>query len=124
MKIREILSETIGKLSEPQQSASVGLHIYDDGQTWASDYSHYRLGLALASTDGKMVPQTDSESWIGKKKTAHPYTKEEADMLKRAYEAIGVRYHDINNGDLESQEIKTTNTKSPVAKKKKNKYGV
>jgi hypothetical protein len=124
MRVKEILSETIGEMPERHQSATVGLHIYDDGQTWASDYSHYRLGLALASTDGKMVPHTDSESWIGKKKSAHPYTKEEAEMLKRAYEAVGVRYHDVNNGDLESQETKSTNTASPVAKKKKNKYGV
>lgn len=124
MRVKEIISETTGKLPERHQSASVGLHIYDDGHTWASDYSHYRLGLALASTDGKMVPHTDKESWIGKRKSAHPYTSQEAEMLKRAYEAIGVRYTDVNNGDLESQEVKSTNSVSPVAKKKKNKYGV
>lgn len=124
MKINEIIIESVGELPERHQSATVGLHIYDDGHTWASDYSHYRLGLALASTDGKMVPHTDSASWIGKKKTAHPYTKEESDMLKMAYKAIGVRYHDVNNGDLESQEINDTNRVSPVAKPKKNQYGV
>lgn len=124
MKINEIIVESIGKLPERHQSPTVGLHIYDDGHTWASDYSHYRLGLALASTDGKMVPHTDSESWIGKRKTAHPYTKEESDMLKMAYKAIGVRYNDINNGDLESQEISGTNTVSPIAKPKRNQYGV
>jgi hypothetical protein len=124
MKIKEIISEDIGKLPERHQNATVGLHIYDDGHSWASDYSHYRLGLALASTDGKMIPHTDKESWIGKKKSAHPYTSIEAEMLKRAYEAIGVRYHDINNGDLISQEIKSTNKTSPVAKKKTNKWGV
>jgi hypothetical protein len=124
MKIQEIITEDLGKLPERHQSSSVGLHIYDDGHSWASDYSHYRLGLALASTDGKMVPHTDSESWIGKKKSAHPYTKLEAEMLKRAYEAIGVRYQDVNHGDLESQEIKGTNTVSPVAPIRRNKYGV
>ena len=124
MKIHEIIIESIGTVPERHQNATVGLHIYDDGHTWASDYSHYRLGLALASTDGKMVPHTDSASWIGKRKTAHPYTDVESEMLKRAYEAIGVRHHDVNKGDLESQEVKDTNTVSPVAKPKRNQYGV
>jgi hypothetical protein len=124
MKIHEIINEDIGKLPQRQQNATVGLHIYDDGHSWASDYSHYRLGLALASTDGKMVPHTDKESWIGKKKSAHPYTEVEAEMLKRAYEAIGVRYQDVNNGDLESQENNSVNTDSPVAPIRRNKYGV
>jgi hypothetical protein len=124
MKIHEIINEDIGKLPERHQNATVGLHIYDDGHSWASDYSHYRLGLALASTDGKMVPHTDSESWIGKKKSAHPYTKLEAEMLKRAYEAIGVRYQDVNNGDLKSQENTSVNSASPVARPRRNKYGV
>jgi hypothetical protein len=124
MKIHEIISEDLGKLPQRQQNATVGLHIYDDGHSWASDYSHYRLGLALASTDGKMVPHTDKESWIGKKKSAHPYTELEADMLKRAYEAIGVRYTDVNHGDLESQETDNINTASPVAPIRRNQYGV
>jgi hypothetical protein len=124
MKIHEIISEDLGRLPQRQQNATVGLHIYDDGHSWASDYSHYRLGLALASTDGKMVPHTDKESWIGKKKSAHPYTELEADMLKRAYEAIGVRYTDVNHGDLESQETDNINTASPVAPIRRNQYGV
>jgi hypothetical protein len=125
MRAREFIIENDeGHLSPRQQNPTVGLHTYDDGGTWASDYSLYRLGLAVASTNGNNQPTVDKSSWIGKRKSAHPYTKEEAKMLKKAYQAIGISHHDLNNGDLESRELNSTNTVSPVAKIKKNKFGV
>jgi hypothetical protein len=45
-------------------------------------------------------------------------------MLKQAYGAVGSHYEDLNGGDLRSQEMKSTNKVSPVASKKKNRYGV
>jgi hypothetical protein len=45
-------------------------------------------------------------------------------MLNLAYKAVGANVEDINRGDLRSQELKSTNKASPVAVKKKNKYGV
>jgi hypothetical protein len=73
-----------------------------------------RLGLALAATDGTFVPEVGTESWIGKNKSAHPYTKEEQQMLKMAYKAVGAKYQDLNNGDLESGEPPGGNDKSIV----------
>jgi hypothetical protein len=78
----------------------------------------------VASTDGKTVPDTDKESWVGKWKLAAPYTKVDQDMLERAYEAVGAKHEDLNHGDMRSQELEGTNKSSPVAPKKKNKYGV
>jgi hypothetical protein len=65
-----------------------------------------------------------AETYIGRKKTAYPYTKEEQDILKKAYKAVGVKYTDPNGGDMRSLELTDTNRTSPVAKPKKNKYGV
>jgi hypothetical protein len=70
------------------------------------------------------VPDTDKESWVGKWKIAAPYSQAEQDMLEKAYQAVGANYQDINDGDMRSQELKSTNKSSPVAKPKKNKYGV
>jgi hypothetical protein len=36
-------------------------------------------------------------------------------MLKQAYKAAGANYKDLNRGDLESQELDSTSTSSPVA---------
>ncbi len=72
----------------------------------------------------KTMPDIDPKSWIGKKKAAFPYTKEEADILKMAYKAAGASYTDLNHGDLESKELDSTYKTSPVSKQKRNKYGV
>ena len=125
MKINEVITEaTAGKLSKRQQQPTRGLNKFTDGDHWNSDYTLYRLGLAVAATDGKSVPETDKESWVGKWKVTAPYSQVDQDMLKKAYQAVGAEYEDINHGDMRSQELDSTLKQSPVAVKKKNKYGV
>ncbi len=124
MKIRDIINETMGDLKDRQRLPTRGLNKFSDGKKWNGDYTLYRLGLAVASTDGKTMPDVDEESWVGKWKVAAPYSKVDQDMLNLAYKAVGANVKDINHGDLRSQELKSTNKASPVAAKKKNKYGV
>jgi hypothetical protein len=126
MKIRDIVTEENkkGKITKRQQQPTRGLNKFTDGDHWNSDYTLYRLGLAVAATDGKTVPDTDKESWVGKWKVTAPYSQLDQDMLKQAYKAVGADYEDVNQGDMRSQELKSTNKASPVAKKKTNKYGV
>ena len=80
--------------------------------------------MAAASTDGDTTPNMSPESYIGRKKTAYPYTKADEKKLKKAYKIAGMKYTDPNKGDMRSLELDDTNTASPVAKPKKNKYGV
>lgn len=116
MRAHEFINEDKqGKISKRYQQASRGLHKFSDGDRWNGDYTLYRLGLAVAGTDGKNEPAMDKESWIGKSKLTAPYSQQEVDMLKIAYELAGADYEDLNHGDLRSQEVKSTNTKSPVA---------
>ena len=124
MKINEVIAESVGKITKRQQQATSGLNKFTDGDRWNGDYTLYRLGLAVASTDGKTVPDTDKESWVGKWKLAAPYSQADQDMLEKAYEAVGAKYEDLNNGDMRSQELEGTHKASPVAPRKKNKYGV
>lgn len=116
MRAREfVLEAKRGKITKRQGNASRGINKFTDGEHWNSDYKAYRLGLALACTDGKIAPDVDFESWVGRWKTAHPYTKEEQEMLKRAYDAVKVEHEDVNDGDMRSQELDSTYTVSPVA---------
>lgn len=124
MKIKDIIQESIGELKDRQRRATRGLNRFTDGKKWNSDYTLYRLGLALAATDGKTMPNVDEESWLGKWKLTAPYSQEEQDMLKLAYKAVHANHEDLNHGDLRSQEGPTIQKTSPVAKPKKNKYGV
>jgi hypothetical protein len=124
MKIKEIVLEQAGELKDRQRLAQRGMNKFSDAKKWNGDYTLYRLGLAVASTDGKTIPDVDDESWVGKWKLAAPYTQLEQDMLNLAYKAVDANVEDINHGDLRSQECDTINRVSPVSVKKKNKYGV
>jgi hypothetical protein len=127
MKIYEVISEaklTQKKISKRQNQASKGVNTFSDGEKASGDYTMNRLGMALAMTDGKSKPDIEAKSWIGKSKAAFPYTKEEQDMLKQAYKAVGAENKDLNKGNMNSMELEDTNKISAVAKVKKNKYGV
>jgi hypothetical protein len=116
MKINELITEVKnGKITKRQQQSTRGVHTYGDREKVSGDYTSYRLGMAVAGADGKTPVKIDSKSWAGKKKTAHPYSKVEQDMLKDAYKAVGADYKDLNNGDMNSEELDGTNTVSPVA---------
>lgn len=121
---KELLEASQKKITKRVQQATKGLNTYGDSEHISGDYVGYRLGLAVAGANGKDPIDMKAKSWIGKKKSTHPYTKEEQDMLKQAYKAVGASYHDLNNGDLESKELDSTHRVSPVAKPKRNKYGI
>ena len=116
MRINELLTEVkTGKMSKRQQQSTRGVNTFSDAERWNADYVAYRLGVALASTDGTTAPNVDAKSWIGKSKAAFPYSKVEQDMLKLAYKAVGAAYQDLNHGDMDSDELNSADTVSPVA---------
>mgnify|MGYP000485349467 FL=1 len=125
MKVYDIITEVAQpKPTKRQSQSSKGMNIYGDKEKADSTYVAFKLGQAMACTDGKTKPDIDAKSWHGKKKTVHPYTKEEQDMFVQAAKAVGADYTDLNHGDMRSLELDTTNKISPVAKIKTNKYGV
>jgi len=127
MKVSEVITEAKvkqAKMTKRQNQSTLGVNLFSDAEKANSDYVQFRVGMAAAATDGKTMPDIDAKSWIGKKKAAFPYTKEEQDILKIAYKAAGAKYDDLNNGDLASKELDSVNKTSPVAKPKRNKYGV
>jgi hypothetical protein len=125
MKVYDIITEVKQpKPTKRQSQSSKGMNIYGDKEKADSTYVAFKLGQAMACTDGKSKPEIDGKSWFGKKKTVHPYTKEEQDMFVQAANAVGADYTDLNHGDMQSRELDNTNKTSPVAKIKTNKYGV
>jgi hypothetical protein len=125
MRAKEFITEiSQSKITKRQDQSTAGLHTFSDAEHWNSDYVAYRLGMAAACTDGKTDPDMSAKSWIGKSKSTHPYSQADAEILKKAYKAVGATYKDLNNGDIHSKELDTTNKISPVASKKRNRYGV
>jgi hypothetical protein len=115
MRAREFISEdTVGKISKRNQNATVGLNKFRDQQFADRVYELNRVMMAVASTDGEITPEIDAESWAGRHDVAAPYTEIEQKMLEKAYQAVGSKHYDLNNGDLESKEHPAVHTKSPV----------
>lgn len=116
MRAKEFITEAFkGKMSHRQRMATRGLNKFTDGGDFDRMYMLNRVMMAVAATDGKTASTVPAESWIGKQNSAHPYTKEEQNMLDIAYDAVGiVKKQDLNNGDMNSEETKDTNSISPV----------
>ena len=90
MRATEFISESKkGKISTRQQQATRGLNIFSDTQ-YDRTYDLNRVMMAVACSDGVNPIDMNSESWVGKNNTAHPYTEIEQDMLNLAYKAAGI----------------------------------
>jgi hypothetical protein len=118
MRAREFIQEN-KKIAKRHQESSRGLHKVVDSfssmNDFGSDYTLYRLMMAAACTDGSYEPDVDPKSWIGMSKTNYPYSQADQNKLIKAYKKLGVKFNDINKGDLESCELESTYTRSPVA---------
>ena len=115
MRACEFITEQDGTIGTRRQNATVGLNVFGDAERTNSDYTLNRVMMAVAMADGSNTPiKMDAKSWVGKKRSAHPYTKIEQNMLKQAFKAAGADYKDLNNGDLDSEEHPEVNTASPV----------
>ena len=114
MRAREFVNESkMGKIAKRYQQSTRGLNVFPT-VNWDRGYDLNRVMMAVAATDGTFVPEMDSESWVGKRNTAHAYTDVEQQMLNKAYQAAGIKYKDLNKGDLDSKELESTNDKSPI----------
>lgn len=116
MRAHEFITESksVPDAPEHHHAPLTGLHRFADS-TYDRFYLLNRVMMAAASTDGKTEPYIDSDSWASRYNISHPYTQADADKLKMAYKAAGVKkFDDMTNGDLSSTEPKGTNSASPV----------
>jgi len=110
-----LIEKHVGKIGSRRQAATRGLTKFRDVGGYDRTYELNRVMMAVAAADGSSKPlDLDTESWAGRYNTAHPYTDEEAAMLKQALQATGSETHDLNSGDNRSQELESTHTHSPV----------
>jgi hypothetical protein len=115
MRAQEFVTEQVGKPGNRIQQATRGLNLFRDKRRTNSDYVLNRVMMAAACADGSDSPvEIEDMSWIGTRRSAHPYTKEEQKMLKQAYKAAGAEWQDLNHGDMDSKELESTNKQSPI----------
>ena len=115
MRAHEFVTEgKKGKISNRLQKSTRGLNVFHDAERANSDYVLNRVMMAVACSDGSSPIQMDMTSWAGKERTAQPYTEVEQNMLKQAYKAAGAKWRDINKGNMDSEELDSTNTVSTL----------
>lgn len=116
MKIKEIIEEGKLRIDSYHSLPNTRIHPTLDN---SSPYHSYRFGIALA---GSPKSKTDRDGPIGQKMTTISYTDADDQIVRHAEKEIGAKGKAITS--KKSHEHPDTNTTSPVAKKKKNKYGV
>lgn len=94
----------------------------DQNQSTGSAYLGWRMGIALAGAPDYPTKMA-GDTWLGGDPLLSTYTPEELEMVKAASLQIGGGKIENWSGKR-SEELPTTNKTSPIAKPKKNKYGV
>lgn len=87
-----------------------------------SAYKNYRMGIALAGAP-TFPTKIEADNWVGGDPLLSAYTDEEFEMIKAAAKQVGAGTIQNWSGNR-SEEVADVNKKSPVAKPKRNKYGV
>jgi hypothetical protein len=118
MRIRELL-EAKSNLSKEAEAAIPGAASSGDPGGPTNYYHKYRVGIAMAcspDTGGvsNIGPTSDDMVTIG-------YTAADRDITDRAYKAMGYSKKKITSDKSREHDAHTV---SPVAKPKKNRYGV
>jgi cobalamin biosynthesis protein CobD/CbiB len=91
-------------------------------QSTGSAYMGYRMGIALAGAPDYPT-KMEADNWIGGDPLISTYTEEEYKMVMAAANVVGAG-HGQNWSGKRSEEIPGINKTSPVAKIKRNKYGI
>jgi hypothetical protein len=124
MKILDIITEGGTKPIHPHHKAAMknATTFPSMNMNSGSQYLGYRMGIALAGAPEYPTKQ-EADNWIGGDPLLAPYTDEENDMINAAAKQVGggKRQTWSNNRSLETADVNKT---SPVAKRKKNQYGV
>ena len=117
MRARDFMRESaeVGKLQKNHDSVMPGAYAFQDDGT-DRIYNLNRVMMAAAMADGKSTSKIkgiDDKSWSAKNNTAHPYTKEEHNMLKAAFNTIPSNTHHMVS-DHKSVEPEHVHKVSPV----------
>lgn len=125
MKIKDIISEgNVGARPRNATHADTGEWKFRDNGGYDRVYNLNRVMMAAAMADGSNKPlDVDQASWADKYNMARPYTEEEHNMMKQAFKTIDSEF-EHSESDHKSKELPDTHKSSPVAARKKNKYGV
>lgn len=115
MRAKEFINEN--KLSKDADNAVPGMKTWPELDN-SSPYHGYRFGMALA---GSPEEGMDRDGPVMQKLITVSYTDAEEEIVNAAGKKLGFRSKNLTSRDSKETDV---NAASPIAKKKKNKYGV
>jgi hypothetical protein len=121
MRFYEFVTESTKKLRKNQKNSIPGASIFPQLDNNNNPYLAYRFGIALASSPDNNEDM-DTETELASNLTTITYSDAEQKIVNAAAKKMGVNKKAVSSNS--STELDTNNTVSPVAAKKKNKYGV
>ena len=109
-----VLESSRGRLHKDHAATMPTTHAFRDNGVDRA-YNLNRMMMAAAMHDGKTknAVDMDSGSWSEKYNTAHPYTKEENNMIRGALKTVGANHRTVVS-DHDSSEPVEINRASPV----------
>lgn len=121
MKINEIITEEIqrGQLRKSTRQSLSGIESYPYLDNNSHPYVAYRFGMALARSPDDVI---DPLGPIGSEFTTVGYSDADQEIIDHARKEFGLKTR--KHSGKGSEELKNINKVSPVAKPKRNKYGV
>jgi len=120
MRAKEFITERTTKpLRKSAQASTPGLRKNTHLDNNNNPYLAYRFGVALA---GSPTQTMDQKGPLGSNFITTDYTDVEAEIRQGAERIMGVSSEEVSTKG--STEMATVNSVSPVAKSKKNKYGI
>lgn len=122
MRSREFIKEEWRIRKDQKSSMKNASTLPKLNQSTGSAYMNWRFGLALAGAPDYPT-KMEADNWIGGDPLLSTYTDVEFDMIKKAAKQVGAGTIQNWSGKR-SREVADVNKHSPVAKPKKNKYGV
>jgi hypothetical protein len=119
MKIRDIIGESTAPLRRSAKAAIPDMQMFPQLDN-SSIYGMYRYGIALAGSPDTATMDHDGPA--KSKMITVAYSDGDAEIINKTNKRMGVKGKAIS--DRHSHESSTVDTASPVAKPKRNRYGV
>lgn len=116
MRAYEFIAEAaLGKIPAKNDNAMPGVHKTRDIGGYDRIYHMNRMGMAMASADGKSTKRPegmDGGSWVEKYNTIHPYTKEEDNMIRQAMKVVPTDHKDVvkDRRSIENPDVNKNST--------------
>lgn len=129
MRAREFITEQTSSMQDDVAAAIPGAYVIPKLQN-QDPYHQYRFGVAMASAKGRKERESDNQPYSasspwGENAVIVSYTGTTKDFIDDALKEIGLSPNDKKELTSQgSQETNTVEKQSPVAKIKKNKYGI